>query len=766
MDLHKEYDSYGESIQEFFREEGVGFFVPLYQREYTWEGDNIDQLFEDLIHGVGELVEGKNPITFLGTAILTRLNDRRRTVFEGQERAQPTAVELVIDGQQRISTLALISIQLTEKLKFLINKLPYEVQYTDFHHSVKSVIEKLRKLHTVNLERGSPQYKPIIIREHDERWTYDGEDDKYKSPVARYIAHYIRYKDANSAISELSQLSGSERVRRNVNLIDWWIDSICDAHIPDSSKCGQYPVGEKIATESLHEFIFNFPDSGIIDIVKSEETDKHNNNYICTAIYQANLLVQYLLRRCGINRLQPSQEEWGFDMFQALNATGTPLTVIETFLPKVMQVERDCGNEWSDTPSSGYMDDVQDFLGETSTNEQKNKRTNELISTFALCHGGERLANKFSEQRRWLTGNYDSELLNLEEKRNLLEKLSKVANFFINGWYMESPTKPFHINGLEDHTHGELASLLVKYLKDANSRLSAPILARFYSDALSNNCSFDDFVEVTKVCAAFFTLWRSTNSTSGLDDIYRKFFQGSGSPIKVEAHNWNSHPGRISVDRLKEYFLNTLKNNGIADKQQWISASEQLLLFTENRTICRFILFVAGHDQEADESRPGLTEQGRPGTCPLLKRSVWDSLDYKSVEHIAPKITPGSGQNWDTKIYELNLVHQIGNLMLLPVELNTMVDNKDWSVKYLYYCHVGVRRQIELDGLTNSARNNGIVLSKKAIKKLSNANHKCAVSPILKVGETGGVWNAEIIQKRSLQLQELAFDMLFSWLKI
>lgn len=52
INLHKEYDSSGESVQDLFDGTGEGFFVPLYQREYTWEEDNINQLFDDLVSAV------------------------------------------------------------------------------------------------------------------------------------------------------------------------------------------------------------------------------------------------------------------------------------------------------------------------------------------------------------------------------------------------------------------------------------------------------------------------------------------------------------------------------------------------------------------------------------------------------------------------------------------------------------------------------------------------------------------------------------------
>lgn len=763
IDLHKEYNSSGESVQDLFDSTEEGFFVPLYQREYTWEEDNINQLFDDLVLGARELSENDSATTFLGTAILTALGSKKKTVKAGEERAQPTGVQIVIDGQQRISTLALISIQIIVKLHGLLDGLPHKDPYSDLHNAGEKFIERLRKLHAIELGKGAtPPQKPKIIRARDDLWTYDGDDTAYGSPVARYIATFIRTGNADTALAALDS-DGGTRVRGNVKLIDEWLDTVCDAHIPGTNIHDQFPVGASITVPRMQEYVLGFTDDGVRAVVERVETDKGQNDYCAAAAYQLLLLTHYLLRRCGVNRLQPTHEEWGFDMFQALNATGTPLTVMETFLPQVMQAEVAAGNDWDKTPSREFMDETQELFEVTTTNEQKNRRTNELLGTFALCYEGRKLGNKFSEQRRWMTRVYEKQLPAIDEKREFMGKLARTANFFYFGWYMEETTVPHHINGLDKHPEGEFASLLVRYLRDANSKLSAPILTRFYSQAVDEEATFDEFTECTKACAAFFTLWRSANSTSGLDDIYRRYFKGSDAPVVVDEHNWRGHPKPATAQNLKQYFQDVLKERGIAEKEAWITASERFLLFTELKTICRFVLFIAGHDRVADGANPGLTDVGTKGSCTLLKLGRWMAKDHKSLEHVAPQ-NPTAGHKWDPDIYTNDLVHQVGNLMLLPLEVNKFVDNKDWAVKYLHYCHVGERAKAKLTKLGEDAQKKGIVLSKKATDTLSKADYNCAVEPVLSVGEAGA-WDASLIGNRTRQIKELAWDTLSSWLQ-
>jgi hypothetical protein len=327
---------------------------------------------------------------------------------------------------------------------------------------------------------------------------------------------------------------------------------------------------------------------------------------------------------------------------------------------------------------------------------------------------------------------------------------------------MAEPKVPYHIVGLENHPEGELASLLIQYLKDASSKLSAPVLARFYSQALDQTSTFDEFVEAAKASAAFFTLWRSSNSTSGLDDIYRKYFSGSNATPKVIAHNVSKHAAPLKSADLKAYFSAVLAEAKVRTQAQWIPASEKFLSYTELKTICRFVLFVAHHDRAPDPATPGLTIPGTKNVCPLLTLGRWSIKDHKSLEHVAPQ-NPPAGSNWDAAIYTDGLVHTVGNLLLLPVDINKFVDNKGWAVKYLHYAHIGSRTQAEIAALNAEVKKAGINLSKKATAVLGQASYSCAVEPVLAL-KAKGSWDAALIKARTQQIKEVTWSLLDQWL--
>ena len=635
LNLTQAYSSTAESIQNFFDRTEEGLVIPAFQREYTWEQDNVNQLFDDLIQGIGELVDeqGDKAFSFLGTAILVQPEGAPDLSIVDEERTRPTNTLIVVDGQQRVSTIGLLAIQIVEKLKTLRANLPDDHPYSLLTSHCKDIIEALARLYSVEVKRDAqPPSKPKIIRQGQDRWTYSGGDQSYNSPVSHYVARYIREGDSGIARDSINHAAGT-RVLNNSDLISEWLNRICDVERQSGGLDDlghQLPSNDLITTDRVQRYVLGYSNNDLRETLTSLDGTQSEHLGTATAMYRIFLLSYYLLRRCVVNRLQPSQEEWGFDMFQALNATGTPLTAIETFLPQIMQAERSVGIEWSEAPSRILFNDVDDLFENITSNVAKTRRTNELLRTFALVHSGHKLADKFSAQRRWVTREYEQQRTSIQDRREFLQYMARVTQFFRLGWYMEDCADDDYIPGLATHEEGALASFLVQYLRDANSLLSASILSRMFSHANADSQATSEFVNATMACAGFFTLWRSARSTSGLDDIYRRFFTGSPQPIPVAAHNWINEPDLVSAATLKDYLSAALVEAGIGNKDGWMQASERGLRYAEVQRICRFMLFLSGHDRVADETAPGLTKAGTQNVFPMLSRKRWLATDWSS----------------------------------------------------------------------------------------------------------------------------------------
>lgn len=752
------YDSDAESIEALFGNPGEGFFVPRYQREYTWEEENITQLFDDVVTGIRELASanGDSAITFLGTIILTPLSRLSPVEVADEGRARPAGVQIVVDGQQRLSTIALLAIQLQEKIRSLSQLLPGSEPHIHLRNHSQDLIHKLANLYSLEGRTGAvPQRKPKIIREDYDLWTFDGDDKTYyKSPVALYVATYIRTRDLVKAKDALDSVSGT-RVRNNVDVINEYLEAIGNIHAKNITPIVDFPPLAVSVSKRMLELVLGFYDPRLEEFLSAAPgVPSQHPDYIAASLYNLFVFAYYLLERCGVNRLEPLHEDWGFDMFQALNATGTPLTAMETFRPQVIQAESSAGFSWQDTPSADLMAEIDALFTVTTSNQEKQKRTSELLRTCALCLDGEKLGNQFSAQRRWLNRHFPR-TAPIDVKREFLRDLADISTFFRTVWYMDETEKNYVIKGLENHPEKQLATFLVAYLRDAKSELSAPILAYFYRQTIAQQKQADDFVEAVKACAAFFTLWRSAHSTAGLDNVYREFFR---------THRRSGAPAPRSPKDLKEHFRTALRDAGINTKESWMKLSDTYLSYTEQKQLCRFILFLASNDRVPDPNNPGLTTRGTLGSCSILTLERWKSKDLASLEHIAPQKPPDI-HAWDPTIYEKNLVHQVGNLLLLPMELNKLADNKGWPTKYLYYCHVGVRNEQQLQELATKAKQQGINLNRKTIEALKRMPYSCVVEPITSIGLDGS-WNADIIERRTRQIKEITWDILSNWLEM
>ncbi len=107
-----------EKLNSFNLEKTV-FRIPLYQRPYNWEDIEVEQLLMDL--------ENSSENYFVGNIVLSQAETKGDSVIYD-----------VIDGQQRLTTLFLIS-TLTEKNKFSKLNILYEIREND-----QSFLEELR----------------------------------------------------------------------------------------------------------------------------------------------------------------------------------------------------------------------------------------------------------------------------------------------------------------------------------------------------------------------------------------------------------------------------------------------------------------------------------------------------------------------------------------------------------------------------------------------------------------------------------------------
>lgn len=756
------------SVYEYFQKPGLGFYIPLYQREYSWDTDNIEQLLEDISKGIEHIVlnnsnKKESKIRFLGTIISVLETDKSK-VQPQDEKGLPTAIDKVIDGQQRLSTICLFSALLYEHIEKLndliiksIKKLSPELQDNligEINEIIKSWKDKLLDIFSLDLKRGNPKYKPKIIRGSIDKWVLiDTEDSSYKSDVSSILANYIEHfinKTPKKPINK-ETITG-----RNFNNINEWINkTVLEAHTNENTFCSGFEIIKNIDEVN----IWDYKRETITDLLTDDNyIDKNSFNYQITSLIQVLAVCHYLLDRCCFTVIHPSNDDWAFDMFQSLNATGTPLTAIETFKPLIVNSSEKNGT-YKGSLEEKYFNKIENLFGDKLISSKKSKLTNELLTSFALPVEGEKLESHFSSQRKWLETIYSKTLQSNEEQRSFLKFFGNYSEFYGDIWNNYKGENNAPIEVIKSSNDADIVSLLLIFLKDSNHKMAITVMGAFYNDIIEKKTeSISNFCNAVKAISAFYILWRASSPNSGLDDIYRSFFKGVAK-TNIRAHNW-INDREFNITDLKEYLKNVLKNKKLDNKKIWVEKAVYECKYSSSIPIVKFALFNSAHDTICDPYQPGLMNKGTNNSYPFLKLENWTSKDYKTIEHIAPE---NPADNWSRSLYNNDkLYHSVGNLTLLPNSVNSSLGNKSWKEKIAYYKHLSESNPEKLNKLGSIAKSEGINLSENNLSILINANYSSHLLHLITYENQE--WDSTIVNLRAERILELLWDKITIWL--
>jgi Protein of unknown function DUF262/Protein of unknown function (DUF1524) len=752
MDISRIFTNKSESVANLFQQPGIGYYIPLYQREYSWDTENIDQLMEDICSGVHDVVDGTpDPIHFMGTLILVTETNPVTNIKPLDQRALPMRVDNVIDGQQRMSSIALLACQLYQRVHKLRHSLPSTKDFDGLREASDTYLGVLLEIFSVNLNRGNPLRKPIIIRASVDQWTLDGNDDNYKSEISLYLASFIR---AVSNQSDFPPTTGKSSVKRNLKKINHFLlKSVEQAHVDNEPI---FPKAWEIIDKFSEIDLWSYPRPDLTDRVKNRANPiTAEEKRICEMV-QLFAFCQYLLQRCCFTIIQPVSDVRAFDMFQSLNATGTPLTAFETFKPLVVNYIESSGSSFKGSNSAVYLESVDSLLSSTTSASAKNKLTNDFLTLVALTSSGAKLSKQFSTQRRWLNSGYESCSLP-QQKESFIRRMGDLALFWTRVIDFNPLTTP-SIYGIESIAEADrkAATTCILYLQKANHKMANTVLSCFYAQILQNKQGSDaEFVLACKTVAAFYTLWRSALSNAGLDEVYRKLLR--------DYISWEKGNTELTAKFLSNYFKGVLKDKGIGTKADWLNKAKDFLRYDEAVVVCRFSLFVVSQDTVFDPSNPGLIVDGTVGsTPPYLTPERWVSEELKSLEHVAPQ-KPEYRLNWDSSLYSNDDYQLIGNLTLLPTPINSSLSNRGWVEKFIYYQHLAETNQSCLTQLASEAQKHGVVLNPQTINLLMSTPSKHHIAPIVKLGVIGQ-WNKGFVDRRSERICEILWDRLYKWL--
>ena len=746
--LDKVFTADPKSVYELFLSKGtVGFYIPAYQREYSWDEDNIFRLMEDICSGISSYAEHSDAITFIGT-VISILDTDHHTIKPYIHGELPSEVMSVIDGQQRLTTLTLLATCLYQKLSSIthdLKKFPSHIKGW-IGNEINPILARLRQVLEIDRYTDNPIYRyyPKLTRAYLDQWSTIKDSAFYNSPIASYLfgfqKHYHAaendspkavYKHVINESVEESDLPKHQRVLDNVKAINKKLDLVTKK---EGDETYRYPlISDVLADIDVQSRLLGrqVNDSWIEEIKAVGDKEWKTFEYILRLL----IFVKFYLDRIAVTSVVATNETYAFDMFEALNTTGEPLTAFETFKPKVIDLE-DIKN-YEESSSRSYIDHIDKSLDKYRKAEDKQDATTRLLQPFRLAFEGESLSKHLSDQRRFLNKAFDS-LTSNGDKRGFVKNLYEMSLFLKECWPEKKVEMP--LGEVFSEYNCEEVLLQLDMLREANHHIVLGVLFRYFSKYLNserNTSDFNEFAEAVKVVTSFFVLWRATRQgTDSIDAVYREILKNGFTenetlicrPICLKHTELSELP---SVNDLRKGFKGYLDKKTLKPlvKSSFVDKAKNILTYRNNRSLTRYMLLIASNDVVASDTELGLVQTGVVGSAPNYNMTRW--REYRTIEHIFPQ---NSSTGWNEDLTQLASEHVIGNLLLLPGYINSSLGNKSWQEKKLIFSLLCSKTNGERNQYINEAQSERIELPFSTEKIAINASYMSHVEAGFKSG--------------------------------
>lgn len=752
----------------------TGFYMPAYQRPYSWEESHIRDLFSDCENVFRNLLDSHDAIIFLGS-ILSVDDSIALTIYPLVKRDKPEEIKLIIDGQQRLSTLMLIILCINERLRILLPSLKKAIN-SEQDEEIKDVLDELRQVvsqleidtsNTVvetTAEHEVYKYLPKIIRSQVDCWGRSEKNALYDSPIAEllyvYQRHIMEQRD-NSVFKplDLSLMSTSaKRVVNNVKEIRKQLDCVQKGfqfQFPDSETEEKINISDLVDVETL-DVCLDFPVDKNLALV-AESYPK-----VAEVIYIA-VFAKFLLHRVCLTYVEVNNESYAFDMFEALNTTGEPLTAIETFVPKAIEFIGKKRKEGAPEEELEAAMDVLNSITERFENiidsKEKNLKTKALILAFVRAFEGKVKVTSLRDQRDAMLKSYEN--CDYDLKGVYLSQLATSANFLFDHWQVVVP----NVGKLVDSRVLDISNLCLRYLVDMKHDIVQSLLIQFVlidEKFEATGTEHSDFAKVLKSVTAFSVLWRAmSGGADGIDAVYKKLHERG---VNADQKGFTLGHGSLTSDRFNPDIINQFFREELVNKiitkgspkdtvdEKWLDICSKQQILTKPKSI-KMLLLAGLHGVELE----GVDHQiSNKLSTDFLTTTMWELISRKNA--IKKVFNGGSTEGWgDEEIANPEIYNKIGNVLIDVRDGVSCSNSPSW---YNLKQHL-------LQALANDTINDieDILSSECHISE----HAKCHASVLMLEKKFGDItfadkWGKQQIDERSSLLLSNAWRNLTKWL--
>ncbi len=754
MEAHEIFVTKAVSTKDILGQPGSCFYLPSYQRQYAWATGQVQQLCDDIFDGITRLYENEKTFTFCGSVITVK-DANASSVYPKVVHDQPTSVILLIDGQQRLTTMMMIAMVVHNEIDKRINLFKKDrekaVPLVDtwlLRHADTARNDLLNSLvdHRAEHEGIRPRY-PKMIRAGFDEWSPVKTTRKYESPIAYLVDQYMVHFDAKSDTSYNPPQRPNTQFKGEGEFLARFAEIKTKVQIQIAGNTDEadefMPLSKTLNCKTILEELNVTP---AVD-TKNEFAKISIEDHEFTELLRTMLIARYILTRVAITSIQCKDEEYAFEVFEALNTSGTPLTAFETFVPMV--VRRMGEANFAVSQQREELGAITNYFDGFEAGAARERKTKELVANFASSETGEKLGSHISRQqyffKQLLPDTPDPSIVaavvhNFFNVKKFVEKFDKG----------ESPAIPM-ISAVDQ----DFLDLAFSFFQALPHPIVIPPLSAFYSKAVDSpsESSTQDFVAAVKAALAFTVLWRSTrSSTGGIDSRYRDLMKNNDEfSYRGLARCFNNE---VDVKEFRKELKRVLKDKGRVDKKETFVEKAQLVNFYEvSKPLTRLVL-LAAHDQSV-VATTGALSKGRPGLHPFMKAEKFNSDEMAAIEHIAPQTRT---DGWSKEIYDSGYLHRLGNLTLTSQKLNSSFGARTWPEKRVLYEALSKQSQDDARLTFDTAFANGIEFAEQTEELMA----KYQYTPILESLSKFPDWNKASCESRGRNLSELTWD--YFWL--
>ena len=325
---------------------------------------------------------------------------------------------------------------------------------------------------------------PRIVRTTDMRGN-TVRDSEYRSVAAQLFMKFHRYAQEGGA--EFDQVSDNQTTEQQYlyRNLDYLTSVVTRYLYQGEASDSIHDDGTDIDVVEMNEFrrrgFMELLDR--LDVLDQSARDRAVNDIVASpqsaGLVRLVAFASYLAKSVILTRVVARTERNAFDIFDALNTTGEPLTALETLKPVVVEFE-ESQNGYSNSISEDHWNVIdRTAINSQQSAEERQRESRELLTSFALFYNGRRLSNSLAAQRSYLRNLMRGFSQNrTQTTREFIGLIAGMADFRSKFW------SPGTFAQGDPETFGpadpELARLCLTLIGEMRTSLTLPILARYW----------------------------------------------------------------------------------------------------------------------------------------------------------------------------------------------------------------------------------------------------------------------------------------------